>query len=99
MIALTREEPNTVDGLLDYLHTEQSPGKIGAEELLKLAQRARQELERRIDAERTRLLAYARSNIETLTKRPHIAEIPRPSYTDEVKVRRIDRPHRPDAAR
>ena len=88
VIGLAGDDPPTVVGLLDYLSTEQSPGKTRAEELLTLAQLARKALDERLEAERERLLAYARSIVEDLTKRQRIEEIPASAFGDEVRVRR-----------
>jgi hypothetical protein len=88
VIALTRDDPPTVDGLLDYLHVEQSPGKTRVEELLKLAELARGDLEDRLEAARKRLLAYARSIVRDLAERQRISEVPASAFEDDVNVRR-----------
>lgn len=88
VIGLTRDDPRKVDGLLDYLSAEQSPGKARAEELLKLAGLAREELRGRLVAERKRLMEDARSMVEDLSNRQHITEIPGSRYGGGVRVRR-----------
>lgn len=88
VIGLTGDDPPTVVGLLDYFSTEQSPGIARAEELLELAQLARSVLDDRLEAERKRLLAYARLIVEDLTNRQRIAEIPGLTFGDQVRVRR-----------
>ena len=93
LIALTRDEPAAVEGLLDFYTTEQMPSKVLAHQLLAVAMLARAEVEARLAAEHERLLEMARSIARDLAQRRRVTEIPGMTYAGEVRARKT-RPRR-----
>ena len=89
VIALDRDDSGAVEGLLDFYRTEQSPGKRRAEELLNLARLGVALLEGRLEAERARLLEYARKNSGQISTRRRLTHVAPPSYDDSVKKRKV----------
>jgi len=88
VIALSRDNPTTVVGLLDSVTTEQLPGESGVRRFLRLAEAARDEVETRLEVERARLLHYARMQAADLAKREPVTFLPKSRYDDNVKPRR-----------
>ena len=91
LISLLRDHPATVEGLLDYLTTEQSPGHFKVRELLRLAHVAREHVERRLQTERKTLLEYARANVSDLAKRERLTSTPESQFDDDVRPRKSER--------
>jgi hypothetical protein len=91
MIALSGDDPTIVDGLLDAMSTEQSPGRTRAARLLELAHIAREHVQGRLEAERQRLLECARANVADLARRERLTSVPVSRYDDDVRPRRSRR--------